>query len=229
MSHDYAITPAPDGAWHVTKSDGTVYVVGLKKIRFGCKRLDDKPCPGFKFRGTCKHVEMVKSASGWREQTLSHKSPRPMAEMAALAETARKRIETAGGILRVATVAGSIRRGVKAEAGDIDIVAVERDAKIFDALGWEKVSGGENQVTYLYKGVQVNVKVTMAGNYGAALLHYTGSKQHNIKLRTLAKKRAWTLNEFALFDGPHLLASKTEEEIFAALGLGYVAPAEREI
>ena len=65
---------------------------------------------------------------------------------------------------------------------------------------------------------------------GAALLYFTGSKGHNIKLRQRALAREWTLNEYALseIEGGKIVASETEEDIYRALGLAYIPPVLRE-
>jgi DNA polymerase (family 10) len=80
------------------------------------------------------------------------------------------------------------------------------------------------------RGTQVDVRVVAEHQLGAARLYFTGSKGHNIKLRTRALARGWTLNEYALSEiaGGKVIASETEEQIYAALGLPFIPPALRE-
>src|SRR6516165_10068618 len=80
------------------------------------------------------------------------------------------------------------------------------------------------------RGTQVDLRVVAPAQLGAALLYFTGSKGHNIKLRQRALSRGWTLNEYALaeIDGGRVVASETEEQIYAALGLPFIPPVLRE-
>ena len=80
------------------------------------------------------------------------------------------------------------------------------------------------------RGTQIDLRVVAAHQLGAALLYFTGSKGHNIKLRTRALARGWTLNEYALseIEGGKVIASETEEQIYAALGLPFIPPVLRE-
>ena len=61
-----------------------------------------------------------------------------------------------------------------------------------------------------------------------ALLYFTGSKEHNVRLRGIAKKKGWKLNEYGLFEGEKLIPCRDEAEIFRALGLSYIPPELRE-
>ena len=77
-------------------------------------------------------------------------------------------------------------------------------------------------------GLQVDLRVVPAESFGAALCYFTGSKGHNVALRQLAIKQGLKLNEYGLFRGARRLAGRTEEEIYARLGLAYVPPELRE-
>ncbi len=131
---------------------------------------------------------------------------------------------------------GSLRR-FSETVGDIDIVVAASDAaKVMDAVvalgAVESVlARGETKTSIVTKrGVQVDVRVVEAHQLGAALLYFTGSKAHNVKLRQRALKRGWTLNEYALseLEGGKVVASETEEQIYGALGLPYIAPELRD-
>jgi DNA polymerase (family X) len=143
--------------------------------------------------------------------------------------------------LDVIEPAGSLRRG-RETVGDLDILvtgpacaedkvdaAVEYTAKyppIADLL-----AKGQNKVSFrLRSGLQVDVRLLPEASYGAALQYFTGSKMHNVTLRQRALKRGYTLNEYALarIDDGSVVASRTEEEIYAALGMDWIPPEMRE-
>ena len=131
-------------------------------------------------------------------------------------------------------VAGSIRRR-KETVGDIDILAVsERPRPIMDYfVNMPEVAGvfakGETKSSVKLKsGLDVDLRIVPEASYGAALNYFTGSKSHNIALREIAIKKGYKLNEYGLFKGRRQIAGKTEEEIYKALGLGYIEPEMRE-
>lgn len=135
-------------------------------------------------------------------------------------------------------VAGSIRRRKWDEnglVGDVDLVVLPSDAirlhaefdKVFGAPKTKKASG--NRRSALIDGVQVDVIVTTEEEWGAALLHSTGSAKHNIWLRGQAKGRGWLLSEKGLWDGDgERIVAPDEVDIFNRLGLGWIAPEDRE-
>jgi DNA polymerase (family 10) len=132
------------------------------------------------------------------------------------------------------TPAGSLRRG-RETVGDLDLLVTGRDhADIADHF--VKFPGiaailakGEDKVSVKLKNdLQVDVRLIERSAYGAALHYFTGSKEHNVALRDRAKRHGWKLNEYGLFDGEKVLASRTEEEIFAKLGLPWIPPELRE-
>jgi DNA polymerase (family 10) len=90
---------------------------------------------------------------------------------------------------------------------------------------------GESKTSVVTRrGTQVDVRVVAESQLGAARLYFTGSKGHNIKLRQRALLRGFTLNEYALseLEGGRVIASATEEQIYEALGLPFIAPVWRE-
>src|SRR5215472_1891233 len=92
------------------------------------------------------------------------------------------------------------------------------------------VRGAAKTSIVTHRGTQVDLRVVAEHQLGAARLYFTGSKGHNIKLRQRALTRGWTLNEYALseLDGGKVVASETEEQIYAALGLPWIPPVLRE-
>ena len=135
-----------------------------------------------------------------------------------------------------ASYCGSLRR-FSETVGDVDIVVVaQHAAPVMEALVAMSfvdrvVARGEAKTSVVTRrGTQVDVRVVAAHQLGAAQLYFTGSKGHNIKLRQRALGRGWTLNEYALseIEGGKVIASETEEAIYQALGLPFIAPVLRE-
>jgi DNA polymerase (family X) len=131
---------------------------------------------------------------------------------------------------------GSLRRFAET-VGDIDIVVTAAAAApVMDALVGmvlvERVLGrGERKTSVVTRrGMQVDLRVVEPQQLGAALLYFTGSKGHNIKLRQRALTRGLTLNEYGLaqIETGQLLASVTEQDIYAALDLAWIPPVLRE-
>jgi DNA polymerase (family 10) len=132
------------------------------------------------------------------------------------------------------TPAGSLRRG-RETVGDLDLLVTGRDhASIAEHFSnfpgiASVLAKGEDKVSVKLKNdLQVDVRLLDRQSYGAALQYFTGSKEHNVALRDRAKRRGWKLSEYGLFEGDKLLASRTEEEIYAKLGLVWIPPELRE-
>jgi len=144
-------------------------------------------------------------------------------------------LEAGGGIGHM-EVAGSYRRR-RETIGDLDIVVTsegKNSAPVMDrfvAYGdvANVISKGETRATVkLRGGLQVDLRAVEPDAYGAALLYFTGSKAHNIDLRKIAQEKSYKLNEYGLFKGTRRAAGKTEEEVYAKLGLDWIPPELRE-
>lgn len=131
---------------------------------------------------------------------------------------------------------GSLRR-FRETIGDIDIlVAADHSGPVVEAFlaqpaVREVLGSGETKTSVLTdSGLQVDLRVVAPSQYGAALLYFTGSKQHNIELRQRAIDRGWLLNEYALSDAETdaIVASDTESAVYEALGLDFIVPELRE-
>ncbi|MEE9533904.1 MAG: DNA polymerase/3'-5' exonuclease PolX [Acidimicrobiia bacterium] len=131
---------------------------------------------------------------------------------------------------------GSLRR-FQEDIGDIDIlVSSTKPQPIMDhfvAMGSvsDVIGHGETKSSVLISsGLQVDLRVVLPGEYGAALLYFTGSKTHNIHLRQLAIDRGLLLNEYGLSDieTDKVVASKTEKQIYSRLDLPFIPPTLRE-
>ncbi|HHC08947.1 MAG TPA: DNA polymerase/3'-5' exonuclease PolX [Actinobacteria bacterium] len=159
----------------------------------------------------------------------------PIGEALPLAEELVAELRGLDAVVEVA-YAGSLRR-FRDTIGDLDVVVASRDpATVMAAVRElpqvdELLLSGETKTSFVATaGMQVDVRVVEPEQYGAALLYFTGSKAHNIRLRQLAIERSWTLNEYALADADtgEVVASRTEEDIYEALGLSFVLPPLRE-
>jgi len=131
-------------------------------------------------------------------------------------------------------VAGSFRRR-RETVGDLDVlVTAARGAKpMTDIVRYDEVANVESQgptraTLRLRNGLQVDVRVVPAVAFGAALHYFTGSKAHNIAVRRLAQARGLKLSEYGLFRGERRVGGRTEAEVFAAVGLPWIAPELRE-
>ena len=146
------------------------------------------------------------------------------------------------------TVAGSYRRRVET-VGDIDLLAVAADPGAVSErlIGYpsviEVLGAGETKTSVrLRSGLQVDLRVVPSESYGAALVYFTGSKEHNIKLRQRALDRRLRVSEygvFAMLEGEEaevrgrasegeMVAGATEEDVYGALGLPWFSPELRE-
>ncbi len=133
--------------------------------------------------------------------------------------------------------AGSFRRG-KETVGDIDMVATSIEpALVMDRLaGFPGVASviarGETKMSiHVEDRIQVDLRVVADSSFGAALQYFTGSKEHNVQIRKRAKARGLTVNEYGVYrtDAPdEPVAGRTEEEVYASLGLAWIPPELRE-
>lgn len=157
----------------------------------------------------------------------------PLAWAEPQAQAFAEAIREIPGVVEV-LVAGSLRRR-QATVGDADLLvvatpevdvaaAVTRRADIA-----EVTAAGPHRVTArLVGGLPVDLLIAAPESAGAALLHWTGSKSHNISLRRRARAKGLKLNEYGLFKGKQRIAGETEAEVYAALGLETPPPTARE-
>ena len=134
------------------------------------------------------------------------------------------------------TVAGSIRR-MRETIGDVDIlVGTDTPERAIDAFisypfVAEVISRGEGMtIVRMSDGTQADMRIVPPDSYGAALLHFTGSREHNVRLRRIAIQKGLKLNEYGLFDmdDVNLIAGKDETVIYESLGLSFIPPELRE-
>lgn len=130
--------------------------------------------------------------------------------------------------------AGSCRRR-KETVGDLDIlVTSSQPNEVMDALENHELvkavlaRGETKQRVRLNSGLELDLRVVPEESYGAALLYFTGSKEHNIVLRRRSQDKGLKLNEYGLFKKDKLVSGKTEEEVYQTLGLPWIPPEIRE-
>jgi len=134
------------------------------------------------------------------------------------------------------STAGSLRR-MKETIRDIDILVISRkpeevmDAFVRAPMVKEILAHGSTKSSIrTLEGVQVDVRVVDEKSYGAALVYFTGSKEHNIHIRRLANQLGLKVNEYGVFENKtgKNIASRREEDVYSALGLDFIPPELRE-
>src|SRR5256714_9540499 len=197
-------------------------------------KLRDLPGFGEKSeQNILKAVEVFKKSSGRFH----------LDKAAAAALSIAAHIKAGGKAVDSVTPAGSLRRG-KETVGDLDLLVTLADGhtsqKHVDVLAKhilafpgidQTLAHGENKVSFtLENGLQVDVRLLEKENFGAALLYFTGSKEHNVALRGRANDMGLTLNEYVLatLKGGKRVAGRTEEEIYSKLKLDFIPPELRE-
>ena len=151
---------------------------------------------------------------------------------------AQELVATLRGVKEVtqASVAGSLRR-MKESIGDIDILVTSTTPEpvmdVFTTFGKVKqvlAKGPTRSSVVLDAGIQADVRVVEPESFGAALQYFTGSKDHNVKLREKAVKKGLKINEYGVFtvQDDRRIAGRTEEEVYAAIGLPWIPPEIRE-
>jgi DNA polymerase (family 10) len=174
---------------------------------------------------------ILKGIAAWRAGRT--RTPLPVAR--AIAGQVVDALRAHGGVDRV-EIAGSLRRG-RETVKDIDILVTSRDParvmttftslpSIADVLGH-----GPTRATILHQeGLHVDLRVVEPEAFGAALQYFTGSKDHNVRVREIAVRKGLRLSEYGVFDEATgaRIASATEEDVYAAVGLPWISPELRE-
>jgi DNA polymerase (family 10) len=248
---DEVTTRLPRTLAELTRLDG----VGPKKARKLYDELGVESVEGLEAeldKGTVEalHGFGKTSADKMRRAIADHRKQQGRflrAEAEPYIESLRAWMKDAPGVERM-DVAGSYRRR-KETVGDVDLLVgadadgasvVEHFTRFREAVRVE-ASGPTKGNIVLRSGLPVDLRVIPTGVYGAALHHFTGSKEHNVRLRTLGVKRGLRFNEWGVFRVPEgvdpdtlgkdegeLVAGATEEEVFGALDLPFIPPELRE-
>jgi DNA polymerase (family 10) len=192
------------------------------------KQLRTVPGLGAKMEEKILHAITRMGETGKEKRVPTHRAMPIARELVAA-------LEAMPSVLR-AQYCGSLRR-LRETVADVDIVAASSDAAavreafltlpaVSEVIG----SGGTKTSILTATGLQVDLRVVEPAQFGAACQYFTGSKAHNIKLRQRAIDRGWTLNEYGLteVETGRVIASETEDAIYAALGLPTIPPPLRE-
>ena len=238
-AHDKLVAGFPTGVLDMLRIPGLGPKTAAKLMKAGIEsidalqaaieagKLDDMPGMGARSLENLKAgIEFLRRSSG---RAL-------LGEALPVARGIVDRVRSAGRGEQI-EVAGSLRR-FRETIGDVDIlvtVASAKDAeavvKTFSEMPNVKevlAAGPTKGSVRTEEGLQVDLRVVSPESFGAALVYFTGSKAHNIKIRGLAIERKLKINEYGVFKGKRQKAGKTEEDVYAALDLSWIPPELRE-
>jgi len=150
-----------------------------------------------------------------------------------IAEEIEKKLKSLKEVNQV-SVCGSVRRK-KETIGDVDFLVIsKKPEKVMDFFvslpGVIKIwgKGSTKASVRMREGFDTDIRVVPKKSYGSALQYFTGSKEHNIKLRKIAIEKNLKLSEYGLFKGRKMIAGNNEEEIYKSLGMKWIEPELRE-
>lgn len=182
--------------------------------------------PGF---GVKTEERILDALSRYTEKERRHK----LSDVEEIADAYLTHLRAVEGV-KEAIVAGSYRRR-KETVGDLDVLVTCTDgaAVMKQFIGYDEVKtvisrGSTRSTVVLRSGLQVDLRVVPQVSYGAALYYFTGSKAHNVAVRTIAVKKKLKINEYGVFRGKRRIAGKTEKDLFRSVGLRYIEPELRE-
>ena len=216
-----------------------VDTVGPKKIRVLWQKLKIKNLKDLEKAAKAHKIHSLAHFGEKSEQKILHSIERLkvstgrhlLGTILPLSRALEARIKKIPGV-KQATTAGSVRRRQET-IGDIDILVTAKDPKkVHDAfVKMPEVKevirkGGLEGITsvILAGNIQADVRILTENQYGAGMQYFTGDKNHNVKLRTLAIRKGMKLSEYGLFKGRKLLAGKNEDDIYTALGMDPMPP-----
>lgn len=207
----------------VWKQLGVTTIDGLEKAA-----KDSKLQPLFRMgekqeQNILKGIELVRRA---RERIL-------LSEALELGEKVVQELKKLKAVQDI-SLCGSVRR-FKETIGDVDVLVASSQAeKIMDAftsldIVKETIAKGQTKSSVrTHSGFQMDLRVVQKNTFGAALQYFTGSKEHNVALRERAVKMGLKISEYGVFKGEKKVAGKTEEDVYASVGLPWIAPELRE-
>lgn len=201
-------------------------VNSLDELRAACLAQKVRAIKGFGAKTEATILAGLQSAATAEKRLL-------WAEADEFVQAILKHLRAVAGV-RQCEAAGSYRRG-KETVGDLDFLVVADDGgAVMDHLGKyadveQVIARGETKMSVLLAGrVQVDLRVVPEASFGAALQYFTGSKDHNVVVRGKAKDLGLKVNEYGVFRGEEYVAGRTEEEVYAAVGLPWFPPELRE-
>lgn len=211
----------------------TLHIDSIEKLKAACDAGEVARLKGFGEKTQSKILEGI--------QFLGQVGRRVRIDLAeGLGQTLLERIQSFPGVIRC-SVCGSLRRRRETVA-DIDLLASSSDAgpimdafvklpEVIQIIGQGPTKSSVNAAMHIDGEkvvLQADLRVVTDEQFPFALAYFTGSKQHNIRLRQRAIDRGWSLNEYSLGDDAKLIPCQTEADIYRALGLEYVPPELRE-
>jgi DNA polymerase (family 10) len=201
-------------------------IANVGELEYACKENRLVSLPGFGEKTQEKILRGI-------EFVKRHKGEYLVGDVYPLAYDIKEKIQAVAKESAV-EVCGSIRRR-KEIARDIDILVGGGDAQSITSyfislpeIEEVLVSGETKTSCRLKSGIEADLRIVTKEEFPYALMYFTGSKEHNVRLRGIAKKKGFKLNEYGLFDGEKLITLRNEDEIYHMLGLGYVVPELRE-
>lgn len=203
-------------------------VDSIERLEEICRSGEILTVPGVRDK-TCENI--LKGIALWK----SGRSRTPLAKARAIADRLVEALRAHGGVDRI-EVAGSLRR-LRETVKDIDILVTSTEpARVIKTLVTlpsviEVIAQGDTKASVHHQeGLQVDLRVVDPDAFGAALQYFTGSKDHNVRVRELARRRGLSISEYGVFDEKRgvRVAGATEEEVYAAVDLSWMAPELRE-
>ncbi len=207
-------------------------ITTLDQLEAAAKAQKLRDLPRF---GEKREVKLLASIEAYRKRASGPKRWL-MAEALDLAEALCAKMRAVPGVLQC-EFAGSLRRR-RETIGDIDMLVAatpEYAPKIMDTFAKddqvsEVLAHGDTKTTVILKnGIQCDLRVVEKKCFGAALQYFTGSKEHNVAMRTIAVKKKLKVSEYGVFDEKEKsIAGETEEDVYEAIGLAWMPPELRE-
>lgn len=232
--HDYQFDKVDDDNYKVVVDRVPKYLISKTGQKWKCN------CPGFTYRGVCKHMQMFEKEILQGGQKKGHsvnaglkhqQSRRPRAELEAFLPQINEALK---GFKH--EVVGSFRRKKDTfKDADILVLCGASDMKTIEARleedpEYELVTSGPDILRGWFHGIEMDIsRVPSQSEWGGYLMYRTGSADFNVDLRRILKMKDWALNEHGLYnEANERIAGDTEESIFEALGIPYIKPEYRE-
>jgi len=213
----------PKTAGLVWKELGITDVEGLKKAAAEHRLLKLK---GFGEKKEAKILRGIEFLAEAKKRT-------PIGIALPLAEEMVQLVKGSAPVINM-SYAGSLRR-MRETVGDLDFLAVsskrEEVVRAFTSMPFVReivVAGDTKATVILDSGIQADLRVLDEGSWGSGLQYFTGSKDHNVHLRTIAQRQGLKLSEYGVFRGEERIAGATEEDVYRSLGMQYIEPEIRE-